>query len=183
MAVSARLDRLLERLADIGERSSRKEIVAALLEDSPPRSGDLDRLVRQMRSSPLADVVLAGDELERYLRAETRRGPRLPETRRRATTGEQEPLFLLDPATCEPGTPVYQLPTVAVGLSVPRRLAGRLNALTGSVEAAGGQATKSEVVAALVLAAPTDPDALSELLRRYRSGQQRRLRAAKGPRR
>jgi hypothetical protein len=60
-------------------------------------------------------------------------------------------------------------PDVAAGIRWPFPLEERLKQLVSKVEdQAGENTTKTEVVSALILAAPEDGDELAGLLRRYR---------------
>jgi hypothetical protein len=59
-------------------------------------------------------------------------------------------------------------PGRAIGVSFPLPVSARLDELVGQAELAGNRTSRKELLAALVLAAADDPDALDELVRNYR---------------
>lgn len=162
--LSVRLDRLLQRSADGGERTSRKEIVAALVYGCALPPAEVHRVVRQSRTATMADAVLLGDDFTRYMAPTRRPGPRRPSL-----------LYSEELETATPGlnsaTPLTDLPRVRVGLAVPDRMDRRLDVLVGHVENDNGATDRSEVLSALILAAPDDPERLVELVRNYRNAQ------------
>lgn len=178
--LSVRLDRLLQRAAEGGERTSRKGLVAGLIEGAQRDTSDLNRLVRALRTAPLRAAVLAGDEVADYLDDERRPGPRgsrwvdQPALDEQVSFSRSSP----DPAPA-PDSPLLRAPSRRVGLAVPLALDKRLDALVRAVESDGGSTSRSELLAALVLAAPEDPDELVQLVAAHRRAQRRRERSPK----
>ncbi|WP_259314363.1 hypothetical protein [Capillimicrobium parvum] len=75
--LDSRLDALVRRVIDAGERTSRKELLAALLLEASEDPERLTRALRQYRSSEAADAVIAGDDVQAYLEPlERKPGPR-----------------------------------------------------------------------------------------------------------
>jgi len=72
-----------------------------------------------------------------------------------------------------PTTRLRDCPEDQVGLSIPRPLNARLDALVQRVTAAGENTSRKELLAALLLEASEDPRALAEALRRYRTAEAR----------
>ena len=77
------------------------------------------------------------------------------------------------PARIAPKERLPDCPEMDVGLSLPLPLTRRLDLLTVRLEDGGDRGYRKELIAALILAAPEDGDALSALLRRYRTAAAR----------
>jgi hypothetical protein len=67
-----------------------------------------------------------------------------------------------------PDTPLLHCGERRVGLDLPPPIDARIDALRQEVEAAGERTNRKELVAALLLAAPSDAEELARLLKRYR---------------
>jgi hypothetical protein len=63
------------------------------------------------------------------------------------------------------------VPEFQVGLSLPAPLSGRLDVLLARADEAGQPTSRKELVAALLLAAPSDEDKLARLILRYRKAR------------
>src|SRR4051812_31799710 len=61
-----------------------------------------------------------------------------------------------------------QVPEFEVGVTIPQVLSNRLDALVATCDAADVPTRRKEVVAALLLAAPQEADALEQVLHDYR---------------
>lgn len=81
--LSARLDLLVQRARDSGERTSRKELLAALILAGPESEATISRLLRRYRHATVADAFIAGEDPTEFLNPHRPRGPRRPSTRRR----------------------------------------------------------------------------------------------------
>ena len=64
LPIDYRLDQLVERSAEVGERTTRKELLASLVLAAPDDPEELSRIVRRFRMSKASDAVLR-DEIER----------------------------------------------------------------------------------------------------------------------
>jgi hypothetical protein len=75
--LNARLDVLAERATEAGENTSRKEIVAALILNSPESGAALSKLVRRYRLAVAGDAAVGDEDESRFLEpAPSRPGPR-----------------------------------------------------------------------------------------------------------
>ncbi|UXA15215.1 hypothetical protein KXD97_07705 [Mycobacterium sp. SMC-8] len=62
LAVGQRIDALLARATEAGERTNRKELIAALLATAELSGEELGRMLRQYRTSKVGDVLLDRDD-------------------------------------------------------------------------------------------------------------------------
>jgi hypothetical protein len=76
LPISARLDLLVALAEQVGERTSRKEIVAACLLGAPDGAEELVRWLRIYRRSPADSVYTSGSRLEDLEFRAARPGPR-----------------------------------------------------------------------------------------------------------
>lgn len=74
--VSERLDALVQQLEVAGIRVTRAEIVGALLLAAPTDTDEVDRLVRDYKQAPVADVYLGTPEGSGLRLGTTQPGPR-----------------------------------------------------------------------------------------------------------
>ena len=74
--ISARIDLLVALAEEAGERTSRKEIVAACILGAPDGAEELVRWLRIYRRSPADSVYTSGSKLEDLKPAPARPGPR-----------------------------------------------------------------------------------------------------------
>lgn len=74
-----------------------------------------------------------------------------------------------------------QCPEKSVGLALPAPISDRLDELVRLAEAAGERTTRKELVASLILAAPSSGEDVSVLLRTYRRSKARAARIAGSP--
>ncbi len=65
-------------------------------------------------------------------------------------------------------TPLRDCPEGSVGLSFPLPISDRLDALVSLAEASGERTNRKELVAALILSAPSEGPELAQRLRSYR---------------
>lgn len=68
----------------------------------------------------------------------------------------------------DPSKPLREAEERPIGVSVPAPLSKRLDRLVAATEGAGVRVYRKDLVAALILAAPEDPDELLKLYLRYR---------------
>ena len=80
------------------------------------------------------------------------------------------------PSTRKPADLLRDAEPLRVGASIPQPLDTRLDALVRTAERAGERTNRRELVAALILATPTAPTELADLLHRYRRAPDRRRR-------
>jgi hypothetical protein len=69
-----------------------------------------------------------------------------------------------------------------IGISIPIPLSRRLDLLVERAERAGARAYRKDILAALILAAPENPDELLDLFSRYRTATAGDARVADQPR-
>jgi hypothetical protein len=75
--INARLDLLVRLAEQAGERTSRKEIIAACILGAPDRADEIVRWLRIYRKSPADSVYTSGPKLEDVLELQPARpGPR-----------------------------------------------------------------------------------------------------------
>lgn len=89
--LSARLDVLVDIARRAGERTTRKELVAALILSATPTETSVRRMIRTYRRARVADAFILGEDPTRFLASERQRGPR--------------PQPAQPPAPRRPGTP------------------------------------------------------------------------------
>ena len=135
--LSVRLDALVERAHRSGERTNRKELLAALILSAPESETALSRLVRRYRRARIADAVVAGEDPASFLNPERPRGPRrapgtrLPPLRRRRrplggpTQSELENRLLHRPIRLLAGPRCGPVRRGPVALETARAAAGR----------------------------------------------------------
>ncbi len=68
-----------------------------------------------------------------------------------------------------PNRPLRETEERSIGVSVPLPLSRRLDLLVKRAERAGARAYRKDIVAALILAAPEEPEELLQLFTRYRT--------------
>jgi hypothetical protein len=161
MPLSARLDGLARIGRYAWAPTSRKEVVSALLLAGSPNEKKLKLSLERYHGARVADAVVAGIEEWRFLFAPNARGPRVQ-------------LSLLEagmPPVEEPvANPAEQLAAARAyrtGMLVDSPLAGRLELLVQIADEAGMKTTRKDLVAALILDAPTDGAKLAKQLARY----------------
>jgi hypothetical protein len=66
------------------------------------------------------------------------------------------------------GTPLRECPEYNVGLALVAPISDRLDALVALAESGGDRTNRKELLASLILAAPTDEESLTEAIRKYR---------------
>jgi hypothetical protein len=71
-----RLDALVEQAAEVGMRTNRKELIAALILQAPEDPYHLTRLVAALRRAPVGDYLIPGGELVMDGGRTPRPGPR-----------------------------------------------------------------------------------------------------------
>src|SRR5690349_18724368 len=93
LPLSVRLDGLLRHARACGEPTSRRELVAALIEHAPRDGVDLQRLLDEFRTATVEAAILDGEQVDDYLRAERRPGPRARERAWGDEEAARPPLF------------------------------------------------------------------------------------------
>jgi hypothetical protein len=78
--LSARLDALVEMARKSGERTNRKELLAALVLAAPESGASLSRIVRRYRRVRIADAFVQGEDQATFLDPARPRGPRRPQS-------------------------------------------------------------------------------------------------------
>jgi len=86
LPISARIDLLVALAEQVGERTSRKEIVAACILGAPDGAEELVRWLRIYRRSPADSVYTSGSKLEDLELGSARPGPRARPWRHRSPT-------------------------------------------------------------------------------------------------
>jgi len=86
LPISARLDLLVALAEQAGERTSRKEVVAACILGAPDGAEELVRWLRLYRRSPAVSVYTSGSRLEELELRPARPGPRPRPWRNRSPT-------------------------------------------------------------------------------------------------
>jgi hypothetical protein len=71
----------------------------------------------------------------------------------------------------KPETSLASCPEFRIGVGVPGPLSVRLDALVEFANSAGANTSRKEVVAAVLLAASSEPQVLAELVRTYRTAR------------
>jgi hypothetical protein len=74
--LSARLDALVERAHKSGERTNRKELLAALILSAPESEAALSRVVRRYRRARVADAFVVDADPADFVNPARPRGPR-----------------------------------------------------------------------------------------------------------
>jgi hypothetical protein len=87
LPISARLDLLVALAEQAGERTSRKEVVAACILGAPDGAEELVRWLRIYRRSPADSVYASGSRLEDFELGRARPGPRPRAWRHRPPPG------------------------------------------------------------------------------------------------
>jgi hypothetical protein len=71
----------------------------------------------------------------------------------------------------DPNRPLHETEERSIGVTVPVVLSQRLDRLVSRAEQAGARIIRKDLVAALILAAPEDPEKLHKLFTRYRTAK------------
>lgn len=155
--ISGRLDALVRTVDEHGERTSRRELLAALLL-SLPEPARLQRCLERLEEASVRDAVVAAQPPKLVLDWRRPPGPRQ--------------LRLIDVPQTAPARPpnladaLEALPTIRIGIALPWPVKARLDALAEGT--ADLETARDDLVAAMILEAPEEPDRLSELLRAFR---------------
>jgi len=167
--IDVRLDMLLLILdADAGVRTSRRELMAALiLAANDPAA--LAEGLRRYSEARVGDVAVP-DYPGHWILTEV-----FAPDPRRSEFGDSydENWDRVDERFPEPIPEMLReklthTPLVRVGLAVPRPLSVRLDQLVELVERKGLQTTRQDLLSLLIFIASDEPDVLENLLRRYR---------------
>lgn len=160
--LSGRLDALVEIAKDAWAPAMRKEVMSALLLAAKPGTRWLASVLSRYQSAIVRDAFVPGWDKSFFLWPPEDRGPR--------------PLRLWDdpdqlrfedvPAVDESGT-LSAASEYRIGMPVPSPLAGRLEILLQIANAQGSRVTRKELVAALILDAPTGGSELAVKLAKY----------------
>jgi hypothetical protein len=160
--LSGRVDALVAVADAADEPAARNEVVAALIYAAPDSPEELARLLKDYRTARVSDVFVPGYNQRIFLNPLRRQGPR-----RSLQIEEEEQV---EPATpgIDPRDVLQYALAVRLGPTIPEPLHGRLEKLVMHAERAGERTTRKELVAALILAAPTSPEDVAGLLQDYR---------------
>ena len=161
--LSARLDALAGVGTDAWAPTTRKEVLCAVMLAFPPTPRALRKTLNAYRSAKVADAVV-----ERWVQ-EWRffYPPGSPGPRTQYTLFEKVPPKPDPPPHCYPSEPLSTAATYRIGMIIPSPLAGRIDLLVELANAAGLRSTRQELVAAAILAAPTDGTRLARQLHAY----------------
>jgi hypothetical protein len=173
--ISGRVDALVTVARSAGERTSRKELVSALINGASDLGVDLSDAVRRLRLATLEQTLVPDQDPSLITAPQRRPGPR---THRPVPSGSQDPSmvhFTMPAEVVEADRRLDTYDTVQMGLSVAPFVDEELDAQVRRLRRAGTAATRSEVVAALIFVAPESGEKLGHLLRqlRIRSERQR----------
>jgi hypothetical protein len=162
--ISARLD----ALARIGYRAwaptTRKEVVSALLLDARADSKWLRAVLERFSRALVADALVPGEQEWRFLYPPGSPGPRRQLALDEALEQPSEAPF------AEPGEPLPLARAYRIGMLVASPLSGRLSLLVTVARDSGIRTNRKDVLAALVLASPTEGRKLAVALERYWHG-------------
>ncbi len=164
--LSARLDALSGVGTDAWAPTTRKEVLCAVMLAFPPTTRALRKTLKGYRSAKVADAVV-----ERWVQ-EWRffYPPGSPGPRTQYSLFEEVPEKPDPPPHCYPSEPLSTAATYRIGMIIPSPLAGRIDLLVELANAAGLRTTRQELVAAAILAAPTDGTRLARQLHAYWHG-------------
>jgi hypothetical protein len=161
--LSGRLDVLLVVADAADEPTTRSRLIAALIYEAVSRSAeDLAAALKRYRTARVRDVFIRGYDRHLFLRPFRRQGPRGDSTIERLSARAANDLPEISPDDRLRHTALYRLTP-----SIPRPLDSRLDELVERVDAAGERTTRMEIVAALILTAPSSTKDVGALLERY----------------
>ena len=175
LPITGRLDGLLEIATEAGEKTSRKELTAALIEDAPTEPAALANLVRTYRLAPMRDAIIDGQPPSWYTEPIRQPGPRQLDPRDRDDDMHAREVLA--------AKRLRHFDRVRVGVSLPRVLDDKLDKLVGILEDLAENTARAEVVAALILAAPSDPPSLARIIAAHRAATSMRRRRQAAARR
>jgi hypothetical protein len=171
-AIAGRLD-LLTRVADVaGESTSRRELLAAIVHAAPTSPRRLRSAIRQLREAKVQAAFVAGQPREAVLSPLRAPGPR----QRRLWVERPHLGDVDDPETptvrsLDPDDLLISGSTRRIGVEIPLPVCVRLDHLVRQAQSAHQKASRQELIAALVLAAPSAPGTLGRLIRAYRNAK------------
>ena len=167
--VSGRLDGLLAVVAGAGVRTSRRGLVAALLYSAFRTNAALGDLVRRYRTAPAFEARIDGVE-DRWVQQPIRKpGPRQSAV---ASADREQSAPVGDRSG---DWRVAQSPTVRIGLALPVELLAEMQEVVAGLREE--RATRTELVAAVILFAPENAAALAEIVGQLRRPKSTRRRA------
>jgi hypothetical protein len=179
-AISGRLDALVLQARAAGYRTSRKELVCALIAAASHLGVQLNEAVRRLRLATVRDTVVADQDPTLVTEPRRRPGPLLSPADPGDLGGE--------PAQSDEAQlnrRLAEFEAVRMGLSVPRFIDRSLSSHVRHLPALGETTNRSELVAALILIAPESGEDLGELLEKLRTTHYarvtRRRRSPVGP--
>jgi hypothetical protein len=169
VALTGRLDSLTEVADEAGLPTSRKELVAAIVHAARPTSRKLSAAVRRFRGAQVKDAFVPGQSPDAVLSPLRTPGPR-----QRRMWEEQGRLLAVDALgsaeqPLEADDYLWHVPLRRIGIELPEPLSARLDDLVEEAENAREVTSRQELIAALILTAPTAPNDLGRILREYRT--------------
>jgi hypothetical protein len=169
VALTGRLDSLTKAADEAGLPTSRKELVAAIIHAARPTPRKLSATVRRFRGAQVRDAFVPGQSHDAVLRPLRTPGPR----QRRLWDG-QGLLWEEDPSEpvaqpLDADDALGRVPLRRIGIELPEPLSARLDDLVEEAENAREVTSRQELIAALILTAPTAPNDLGRILREYRT--------------
>jgi hypothetical protein len=163
--IGGRLDGLLIVADAADERTTRRELIAAIIHDTRVYRHRVVEVLTEYRNAEVSKAFIPGQPQKRFLAPRIVQGPRQLAPRERPSTDER-PTKQLPPIKRD--DLLSQAGRYRVGAAIPVPVDRELDALVERAKRQGERTSRRELVAALILAAPHSPDALAEILRSYR---------------
>jgi hypothetical protein len=161
VVLSARLDVLSEIASEVAGRTSRRELTGALIRAGRTQA-ELAEAIQRYRRAKVSDAFISGFDRALFRRRVRKTGPRPMQP----ALGADEDADL----EIDPGDSLARSPKVRVGLALTRPLDYRLDEWVSQLARRGEKTTRTELLAALILAAPESGDELARLTRLLRVG-------------
>jgi hypothetical protein len=161
------------RVADVaGESTSRRELLAVIVHAAPTTPRRLRSAIRELREAKVHAAFVEGQPREAVLSPLRAPGPRQrrlwAERPHRRDVDEPNPPAV--PAL-DPDDLLTSSSTRRIGVEFPLPICVRLDHLVRQAESAHQKTSRQELIAALVLAAPSAPGTLGRLIRAYRTAK------------
>jgi hypothetical protein len=169
-ALAGRLEAMAAAADEAGVPTSRKELVAAILYAAPTSARALRARLNRYHNARVQDALVDGQSDEWVLNP---RGAPGPAQRRLlnspAELSEQKSfLKLTGEELLDLSDGLQEGGDIRIGVRIPEPLNPRVDGLVQRAQGAGTHVTRQELVAALILAAPSTGHGLARLLQHYR---------------
>lgn len=173
--LNGRLDVLTALGEEADEPVTRKALIASLVLSAAPDADELATRIRRYRTAAIADAFIAGHSPSRFLDPYRQPGPR-PSSFSAESSAPDE-VNLAQPAAVDRGLAseavgserLRHANVSRVGVSLPAPIQTRLVRLLSILDDVGERTSRQELVAALILSAPETPEAIGQILHRYRT--------------